>query len=116
MESNLHDTLTNAYSFGRRNCATDDKKWRSAIKIMYGNELDQAHSRLRSSWRFYLKAGKSLRFAAESPLDLRLYSPHELVAMLEGSGWRLSAMYDSLINRKPVSSNSQSLAIVAEAA
>jgi len=86
------------------------------LVVLEKNELDQAHSRLRSSWKFYVKAGKSLRFAAETPLNLRLYSPHELVAMLEGSGWKLSAMYDSLTNRKPVSPNNHSFAIVAEAA
>ena len=85
------------------------------LVILERNEFDQAHSRLRSSWRFYVKAGKSLKFAAESPLDLRLYSPHELVTMLEGSGWRLSGMYDSITHRKPVSSDSHSFAIIAKA-
>jgi len=85
------------------------------LVVLEKNEPDQAHSRLRSSWRFYVKAGRSLRFAAETPLDLRLYSPHELVAMLEGSGWKLSAMYDSLTNREPVSPHNHSFTIVAEA-
>jgi ubiquinone/menaquinone biosynthesis C-methylase UbiE len=86
------------------------------LVVLERNELDQAHSRLRSSWKFYVKAGKSLKFAAETPLDLRLYSPHEVVAMLEGSGWKSSAIYDSLTYRKPVSSDNHSFAIVAEAA
>jgi len=53
------------------------------VLVLHDNELDVAHSRERSTWRFYLNEGKSYKFVGESKIDLRLYSPHEIVTMLE---------------------------------
>ena len=34
------------------------------------------------TWRFYLKVKDAMKLAGEFPVDIRLYSPHELVSML----------------------------------
>lgn len=85
------------------------------LLVLETNELDAASSREKSVWRFYMKTGKSLRAASEVKIDLRLYSPHELASMLEGSAWRVSDIYDSLSNKKPFSVASSSYTVVAEA-
>ena len=86
------------------------------LVILHRNELNVQQSRMKSRWRFYRKAGGSLRFAAESSLDLRLYSPHELVGMLEEGGWKVSSIWDSLTNRRPYSPDNPGMTLVAEAA
>lgn len=86
------------------------------LVILHKNKLDVEHSRMSSKWRFYQKLNGSLRYASESAIDLRLYSPHELVKMLEESGWKVSAIYDSLTNRRPYSPENPGVTLVAEAA
>ena len=85
------------------------------ILVIHKNELDVSHSRMKSNWRFFLKNGKALRFVAESPLDLRLYSPHELVGLLESTGWKVPTIYDSLTYRRPYSPDVGSMTLIAEA-
>ena len=86
------------------------------LVVLQRNELNVQQSRMKSRWRFYRKAGSSLRFEAESSLDLRLYSPHELVGMLEKGGWKVSSTWDSLTNRRPYSPDNPGMTLVAEAA
>jgi len=74
-----------------------------------------ASSRERGSWRFYLKVGSALKFAGEFPTDIRVYSPHELISMLERSGWSLAGLYDSLLTKHAFSPETPSYALVAEA-
>lgn len=85
------------------------------LLVIHKNELDASHSKIKSNWRFYLKKGKSLKFAAESPLELRLYSPHEIVRLLEGAGWKVSAIYDSLTYKRPFSSDAPGFTAIAKA-
>lgn len=85
------------------------------VLVIHKNELDAAHSKMESRWRFYLKKGRSLKFAAETPMELRLYSPHELVRLLEEAGWKVSEIYDSLTYRRPFSPNVNGLTTIAEA-
>ncbi|MGA2663501.1 MAG: class I SAM-dependent methyltransferase [Nitrososphaerales archaeon] len=77
--------------------------------------FDVASSRERGSWRFYLKVGSALKFAGEFPTDIRVYSPHELVSMLDATGWRLAGLYGSLLTRAPFTPASPVCALVAEA-
>jgi SAM-dependent methyltransferase len=77
--------------------------------------FDLIESRERGSWTFYLKMGKALKWAGELPVDIRLYSPHELVAMLASSGWRLSGVYESLATMAPFRPESPFYAAVVEA-
>ena len=77
--------------------------------------FDVARSREKGAWRFFLKVGDALKFAGEFPTDIRVYSPHELVSMLESAGWTLSGLYDSLLTKAPFSPESPSYSLVAEA-
>jgi len=86
------------------------------LVILHKNELDVSHSKMRSKWRFYLKRRGSLKYVAENSLELRLYSPHELVGLLEKAGWRAPTIYDSLTYRRPYSPANPSITLVAEAA
>ena len=86
------------------------------LVVLHRNELDAQRSRMKSKWRFFRKTGGSLRYAAQSSLDLRLYSPHELVTMLGEARWRVTAIYDSLTYRRPYSSDNPAMTLVAEAA
>lgn len=79
--------------------------------------FDPERSRERGVWRFYLKQGdkKMLKFAGEFPVDIRVYSPHELVPRLEATGWRVKQTYESFITRSPYRADSPVYALVAEA-
>ena len=85
------------------------------LVILERNELDVEHSRMKSEWKFYEKKGGSLRYAATCPLDLRLYSPHELVDMLWAAGWKVQVIYNSLADRRPYSVSNPSMAIISQA-
>jgi SAM-dependent methyltransferase len=82
--------------------------------------FDSARSRERGVWRFYLKRGEKrggvLKFAGEFPVDIRVYSPHELVPRLEATGWSVKETYESFTTRNPYRTDSPVYALVAEAA
>jgi SAM-dependent methyltransferase len=81
--------------------------------------FDSARSRERGVWRFYLKSGGKrgvLKFAGEFPIDIRVYSPHELVSRLEAVGWSVRETYESFITRSPYRGDSPVYALVAKAA
>jgi len=85
------------------------------LVILQKNKLDVPSSRMKSKWKFYRKEGNSLRYAAESSMDLRLYSPHELVRMLKDANWKVSTVYNSLASRTQYSPANPGMTIVAEA-
>ena len=80
--------------------------------------FDSARSRERGLWRFYLKQGEKrvLKFAGEFPVDIRVYSPHELVPRLEATGWSVKETYESFTTRSPYRTDSPVYALVAKAA
>ncbi len=81
--------------------------------------FDSARSRERGVWRFFLKSGGKrgvLKFAGEFPIDIRVYSPHELVSRLDATGWSVKETYESFITRGPYSGDSPVYALVAKAA
>jgi len=81
--------------------------------------FDSERSRERGVWRFYLKSGGKrgvvLKFAGEFPIDIRVYSPHELVSRLEATGWRAEETYDSFTTRRSYRADSPVYALVAKA-
>jgi len=77
--------------------------------------FDVPRSRERGTWQFFLKMDGSLKFAGEFPIDIRVYSPHELVSMLESSGWSLSGLYDSVLTMGQFKAENPSYSLVAEA-
>jgi SAM-dependent methyltransferase len=81
--------------------------------------FDSARSREMGIWRFYLKNGGKrgvLKFAGEFPIDIRVYSPHELVSRLEATGWSVKETYESFVTRGPYRGDSPVYALVARAA
>ena len=81
--------------------------------------FDPERSREKGVWRFYLKRegerGETLRFAGEFPVDIRVYSPHELVARLEATGWTVRDTFESFTGKGPARADSPIFALVAEA-
>ena len=80
--------------------------------------FDSARSREKGIWRFYLKKGGEdgiLKFAGEFPIDVRVYSPHELAPRLQSAGWSVDATYESFTTRGPYRADSPVFALVAKA-
>jgi SAM-dependent methyltransferase len=89
------------------------------ILVLDTYSFDSARSRERGIWRFYLKSGGkrgSLKFAGEFPIDIRIYSPHELVSRLEATGWSVKETYESFITRNPYREDGPVYSLVAKAA
>jgi len=82
--------------------------------------FDSERSRERGVWRFYLKSGGKrggiLKFAGEFPVDIRVYSPHELVPRLEATGWSVTETYESFTTKSSYRADSPVYALVAKAA
>jgi len=77
--------------------------------------FDVSRSRERGNWTFYLKAKDSMKLAGEFPIDIRVYSPHELVSMLRESGWSVSSVYESISTKASFTAQSPVYSLVAEA-
>lgn len=77
--------------------------------------FDLIRSRERGTWRFYLKVRDAMKLAGEFPVDIRVYSPHEVISMLEKTGWAVSGVYQSLSTKTDFSPESPVYAVVAEA-
>ena len=85
------------------------------LVVPHKNEFDMNHSRLSSNWRFYLKKNGSLEFGTEMPIHLRVYSPHEVVLMLERTGWKVLGLWDDIrLKNRPTIMNLY-FSVVAEA-
>jgi SAM-dependent methyltransferase len=82
--------------------------------------FDSSSSREKGVWRFYLKRGGQggdvLRFAGEFPVDIRVYSPYELVSRLEAVGWSVRETFESFATRNPCRADSPVYAVAAKAA
>jgi len=77
--------------------------------------FDTSRSREKGVWRFYLKRGDGLKFAGEFPVDIRVYSPHELVSRVESTGWKVTEVFDSFTGRQPSRAESPVYALAAKA-
>jgi SAM-dependent methyltransferase len=87
------------------------------VLILDRYSFDASRSREKGLWRFYLKqGGKVLRFAGEFPVDIRVYSPHELVSRLEAAGWGVMETLESFVTRSPCKADSPVFALAAKAA
>ncbi len=85
------------------------------VLVLDHYEFDIMSSRERGSWRFYLKVGTAMKRAGEFPVDIRLYSPHELAKMLEVSGWKLTDVRESFGTGRSFNVASPVYSAVAEA-
>ena len=77
--------------------------------------FDVSRSRERGVWTFYLKVRGAMKLAGEFPIDIRVYSPHELVYMLRQSGWSVSNLFESVSTKAPFTAESPVYSLVAEA-
>jgi len=57
------------------------------IRILQNRALDLETSSVRSEWEFYRGEGNDLRLELRLQMDHRVYSLHELKALLEDAGW-----------------------------
>jgi hypothetical protein len=57
----------------------------------------------------------AMKLAGEFPIDIRVYSPHELITMFEGAGWSVSGVYQSLSTKDVFSPESPVYALTAVA-
>jgi len=89
----------------------------SRLLVLDTYNFDPSRSRERGVWRFYLKGREKavLKFAGEFPIDIRIYSPHELVSRLEATGWKVKETYDSFVSKRPCRNDSPVYAVVARA-
>ncbi len=63
-------------------------------------------------WKFYERQGLDLRHRMDSSASLRLLTPHEASALLEGAGWRVVAAYGGY-DRGRVGADRRKLVLVA---
>jgi SAM-dependent methyltransferase len=85
------------------------------LLVLDSYSFDLARSREVGTWRFYLKVNQAMKFAGEFPVDIRVYSPHEVISMLDLAGWSVSAVYESLSTKAEFTNRSPVYALFAEA-
>ena len=69
--------------------------------VLHYNEYNPIKSRLKAKWVYYLRQENGdLKYLGQSGIDLRLYSIHEVVNMLERAGWRIMEVLDNLRENK----------------
>jgi len=75
--------------------------------------LDLEESRMYSIWKYYGPRGRDLEHVETFEVDQRVYSLHELKALVEESGWRYRACYGSF-GMEPFTMDSKRINLVAE--
>jgi hypothetical protein len=63
------------------------------VELHERRRFDPETSWHESYWSFYMKRGKDLKLKAKLRIHHRVYSLHELRALLEKSGWRYVKSY-----------------------
>jgi len=74
-------------------------------------KLNLGNSRAETTWKFYKKEGEELKHIATIPLSSRLYSLHELINLLETTGWKYVKSYGNF-ELQPVTPDTQRIIIV----
>ena len=75
--------------------------------VLEKRTLDALSSRLNAEWIYMRKES-----VARKRLSLRLYSVHELVALLERAGFKLDALFGDRVNRTPTWHDRMTVALV----
>ncbi|TMI27488.1 class I SAM-dependent methyltransferase [Candidatus Bathyarchaeota archaeon] len=70
------------------------------------------YSFMRNSWKFYRRERNSLRLIADVPVSHRVYSLHELKALLFSAGWDYVESYGSLGELTPLTIDSFHMTVV----
>lgn len=71
--------------------------------MLENRKYDQITAQANTSWLFYEKSGKDLRFIDQVDLDHHVYSLSELSALLKKAGWKTVATYGNLATHQPLS-------------
>jgi len=84
------------------------------VVLLENRKYDPVKSHISSSWSFYRKVGKDLRFLDTVKIEQHVYNLNELCTLLSEAGWEAVAIYGSLATLQPRSPLSP-LNIVAKA-
>jgi SAM-dependent methyltransferase len=74
-------------------------------------KLNLESSRMENTWKFYKKEGEELKHVATIPLNHRVYSLHELINLLETTGWKYAKSYGNF-ELQPVTTDTHRIIIV----
>jgi len=74
--------------------------------------LDLESSFMRNSWKFYRRERNSIPLIADVPVSHRVYSLHELKALLFSAGWDYVESYGSLVELTPLTIDSFHMTVV----
>jgi len=69
--------------------------------ILHEPSFDKFRSIHKDKWIFYKREGRDLKYINEFELNLRIYSFHELVEMVEKAGFKFIEAYDSINTLEP---------------
>lgn len=84
------------------------------IVLLESRKYDPVKSHMNTSWSFYRKVGKDLKFLDMIKIEFHVYNLNELCTLLSKAGWEVVAIYGSLATLQPKSPLSP-LNIVAKA-
>lgn len=73
------------------------------IVLLESREYDQMTSQMKTTWTFYKKHGKDLKFVERVEYEIHIYSLSELSSLLRKAGWEPVASYGSLSTLQPMS-------------
>lgn len=82
------------------------------LRMTEKRTLDLEKSRMNSTFTYYQKQGEDLIHQAEVSLDHRLYSIHEMKAMIEKAGWAYLEVYGGF-DKRPFTTDSNRMVILA---
>ena len=74
--------------------------------------LDLGASWMRNEWRFFRRGGEDLVHVVTVPVEHRIYSLHELLRLLESSGWHVAGTFGGW-KMDPPAADAHALTIVA---
>lgn len=67
------------------------------LVIIKRNEFDPFSSKLKMSWDIYQREGKDMKYITETWVELRIYSLHEIIKLIESSGWKFLEAYHDIL-------------------
>ncbi|MEM3596774.1 MAG: hypothetical protein QXJ53_01390 [Candidatus Bathyarchaeia archaeon] len=70
--------------------------------ILENRSYDPKASQINTTWTFYKKSGKDLKYMDKVDFQLHIYSLKELSSLLEKAKWETVAYYGSLVNLQPM--------------
>jgi len=82
----LDDTVNRDYLATNPQAKTVDTV--GELELHERRKFDPETSSNESIWSFYMRSGRELKLKAKVRIHHRVYSPHELRALLERAGWR----------------------------